>query len=967
MAMGRGQIFCAPVNVDAFVLNPKVCDEGGALIAPITQPDYTGLRLNNAEIRPDILPSVDLTDCQPASINSRISAVEAPGPVPVAGTPSDDIPSTPPIRAKRVGVYLHWSLPRMYRAGVGAGAVKLDLPTKENRSQNPDYRQVPNRWLVGRHLKSFSPSTATGLQEFDGWVIESDALRGTDELGVDVDLESDVSPFVQYQAGQESDPGVLDQQAQNYLGQKIPAGDWVERSTTVKRLRPLTVMNSSNLYFADNTHHNANVFSMVDSFDYIDAAGKTAHLESAECDYVVVGWHSKDSQDPLDDGGLHGTFEERFRSLFLRALSDEWWKKNKVVTATTRLIFHGAVYNVTFKHDDKPPTPADQYARLFTADEKMEPISIGVSPLDATLSFLQAHKSNADQILGANTTEVAANIVSLTELLYATEDGYDGRAKASDLISSNNFMRTPGGNYWQFDERADRGKPPIVPTDAQKQLLIQANDLQDLYNAAIRKRKLNQWLLFTVWWNYISDPEASSAARQAQYTAQAAKFRDLISSSQMLAENTQEQIDTIVGTPVVPPKVLARSIPRDTFQQRKDPTICIAGIPSGWPLEYLGTLPCRELQTVQGFSDGEFVTSLISHFRVRDDDDLNIAIKLLVNEALSTQDHGTLLGFKQWSGQPFCPLFLEWEASYFHIPFDRWSIDLQSSPVSNNQSHVRYVVKEALSDDPDITKDQRTVGGRIMILPQPTFSLEAIVAQVLDIAGIDVPPDLEDPTERDKFLRDIRNLNLMSGELQGITSHLLTTMEGSHVAPNMSLPGREQVVALKAAADAVTDIGLTDLDVVMIQDQSAATPYSSLFDFSGSGYQPFKGVTHGQMKFTRMSLVDKFGQAICPISPQLPLIDGGDDDPIYPCLGDQVCPGFISGSQELNTVTPLTRADPHLPGEYPLCPYIQLTPAVNQEARLNAAFVVPEDKVGGGFSNWRVTGDWDNPIWGWYA
>ena len=954
-----------PINVDAFILNTKVADEGGALIAPITQPDFTGLRLNPSEIRPDVLPDVDLSNCQPASINPRISAVEASNPLTVVGPgTAGDVPFTTPIRARRIGVYIHWSLPRMYRAGVGAGAVHNDLPTKENRSQNPQYREVPNRWLVVRQLKNFSPSTATGVMEFDGWVVESDVLRTLDELGPEVDLEIDVSPYVQYMSGQESQPDILNQQAQHYIGQKIPAASWVERSSSVTRVSPLTVMNSSNLYFADNTHHNANVLSTVDNFEYIDTSGKTAYLDSAEADYVVIGWHSSDSQDPLNDGGLHGTFEERFRSLFLEALDKRWWEKNKTVKDSTRLICHGAIYNVLFKRDDKPPTPADQFARLFTADEKMEPVSIGVTPLDATLSFLQAHKSNADQILGTGTSEIAADIVSLSELLYAIEDGYDGRAKAADLLSSNNFMRTLGGTQWQFDERAERGKPAIVPTDEQKQMLAQANELQELFSAAIRKRKLNQWLLFTVWWNYISDFDKSSS-RKAHYQTLAAKYRNLILSAQKLADRTQDQISLIVGTPEVPPKVKARSIPKAPFMQRKDPTICIAGIPSGWPLEYLGILPCRQLWRVPGFSDGDQVNSPIPQFRIIGDDDLKVAIKLLVNEALLSPNHGSLLGFKQWTGQPFCPLFLEWEATYFHIPFDRWSVDLQSSPVSNNHLQVRYVVKERLFDDPNITKDQRTVGGRIMIMPQPVFSLEAIVAQVLDIAGVDFPPELEDLAERQKFLTEIRNLKFMSGELQGITSHLLTTMEGSHVAPNMSIPGREQVVALRAAAEAVADIGLTDLDVVMIQDQSAATPYGSLVDFSSSTHQQFKGVTHGQMRFTKMALVDKFGQAVCPISPQLPLIEGEGDYTIYPCLGDQVGPGFIAGTQELNTVTPLTTADPQLPGDYPLCPYVQLTPAVNQEARLNAVFVVPENKPTGGFSNWSRTSDWDQPIWGW--
>jgi hypothetical protein len=55
---------CVPINLDAFVLNKPVVDTTGktVLIAPITQPDYVGLRLDNSVIQvyfplSDISPS----------------------------------------------------------------------------------------------------------------------------------------------------------------------------------------------------------------------------------------------------------------------------------------------------------------------------------------------------------------------------------------------------------------------------------------------------------------------------------------------------------------------------------------------------------------------------------------------------------------------------------------------------------------------------------------------------------------------------------------------------------------------------------------------------------------------------------------------------------------------------------------------------------------------------------------------
>jgi hypothetical protein len=42
---------CVPINLDAFVLHEAVCEGNKARIAPITQPDYVSLRLENSVIQ----------------------------------------------------------------------------------------------------------------------------------------------------------------------------------------------------------------------------------------------------------------------------------------------------------------------------------------------------------------------------------------------------------------------------------------------------------------------------------------------------------------------------------------------------------------------------------------------------------------------------------------------------------------------------------------------------------------------------------------------------------------------------------------------------------------------------------------------------------------------------------------------------------------------------------------------------
>src|SRR2546423_15676983 len=91
---------CLPINLDAFVLCEKSCD-GLSKIAPITQPNYVALRLDdNNLIQHDLLDPIDFHHVAPVQQNPRLT----------------DIGSNPPVfRENRLGVHLHWSLPRCYR------------------------------------------------------------------------------------------------------------------------------------------------------------------------------------------------------------------------------------------------------------------------------------------------------------------------------------------------------------------------------------------------------------------------------------------------------------------------------------------------------------------------------------------------------------------------------------------------------------------------------------------------------------------------------------------------------------------------------------------------------------------------------------------------------------------------------------------------------------------------------------
>lgn len=137
-----------PINLDAFVLSEKSCD-ADLRIAPITQPNYMGLRLDSSLIQHDLLEHIDFHNTKSPLTNPRLS----------------DVGSNPPaFRDNRLGVHVHWTLPRYYRSGNAvnpASSSKLDRQAGSQDSTQPVFPKVPNRWLLVRRLIKSVPTVTT--------------------------------------------------------------------------------------------------------------------------------------------------------------------------------------------------------------------------------------------------------------------------------------------------------------------------------------------------------------------------------------------------------------------------------------------------------------------------------------------------------------------------------------------------------------------------------------------------------------------------------------------------------------------------------------------------------------------------------------------------------------------------------------------------------------------------------------
>ncbi|RPB06358.1 hypothetical protein P167DRAFT_610131 [Morchella conica CCBAS932] len=944
-----------PLKVDAFALNSVISypiENHPSLIAPITQPNYTFLRLSADVLQPDIVP---FTDLHTAGVNGRNPRLYDLG----ANT----------IRENRVGVYLTWLIPRVYRAGSASTKnpppppspsptpSPTPTPTPPVDNSAPSFISAPVRWLVVRVITDATtilPTTAqTQLPLLQAWVIESDRKRLIDDLDATVDLQTDVSPFID-PGGANTDPDISTQ-AEVFIGYRADASGWKE-DPDASRV-PLCLVNSANHLFADFQPHNGNVFSMCDGFDYVDAYGNSQKAENVTASYYVLGWHSDPTQDLfyVDPAATtppnHTAVLEALNMVFPPAMAgtpDVTAFMDEKNTAGTRLLCHGAIYDVEWDHAGRPTnTPADDQGMLLAGDM---PVAVGTTPLDALLAYVAAHKDDAAAT--HDVKELENHLFRLQALLLAQSDSVDDVRQAADELSAGNYVRTKTGTQYHFAVAGDGGAPaggdsasPMVPTQDNIDTLRTLNQNSYAYDMAAMAVERKRWELFGVWWEYVGLVKADKGANQPEYTKRAGDLSNDISKLEGQMNTFQQNINTAM-THLSPLKVKAAATP-PAFQTR-DPTLIVGGIESGWPVDYLKKLVVR-LQS-------EIVTTVPSpppQPAGWADFSTMVASKMPTAE-LTTTAAALLNEFLLLHGCDTPPL--PWEVEYTHIPYDGWALEEKTS---RGATHAQ--LRWAISDDymplynydtntkinpkGEQLDDKRTLSGRVLILPQPNFSLVEKLEQLFKSTPHHILNKVIKPPEQKKLLDTLWELPFLSAPLSGLTDHLLTLVQGTHIKPLVRRP-KAAPTPLAEAVKAATKIGFTPAMMSQIGKNTDLTPYGSLVQFLGSTHCAFKPVTHGQMRFTKLNIIDRFGQAISAIDPsqQTP-------PPLYPAISDFYAPAMLPDGTA-NGITQEAAG---------VCEYIQLPPAINQPARLSSWFLM-ENEAG---TDWRPAAEWENPIWGW--
>jgi len=442
------------------------------------------------------------------------------------------------------------------------------------------------------------------------------------------------------------------------------------------------------------------------------------------------------------------------------------------------------------------------------------------------------------------------------------------------------------------------------------------------------------------------------------------------------------------------------------YYQRRDPTALFSNLGSGWEPDFQSDVQVRrhtEAIKSTGNWDPEWGTGSLQNlvgFADKAPDEVQPGVRAAIEEFYALRktgkqaDEATQVlpyfydGIRdRWNNtQPWRPLFIEWEALYYHIPYEHWDCHEYEEENSYGASAIHYHIPENVNvskifddpNNPNARPDVLRIAGRDHLHPQSVGTFKVLVEEVFDNTnpeslaehlGISLknPDDAVELFEKIKEARStmvqtLSQMQFVSSPLTAVSNSLLTVQEGAHLKPLVRLP-HSTPVALAGASERLATIlpGNRDPTNVMqlVNDQGDITPYASSVSVSRDHY-PMKPVQHGQLQFIKLNIVDKFGQAIHLIDPSPP--PKGHFYTTSPIISKSLFVGEYldpsTGQKRPNTAI-LQQQDPSA------CPFISLPPAVNQPARMNACFVQKVQEEENGPWVWRRISDWDSPVWGW--
>ena len=733
-----------------------------------------------------------------------------------------------------------------------------------------------------------------------------DSIRDITNIPDTEDLEVTSSPYF--------DPSSnVSKQGQTFLGQTMRYEDWAGDGETPHITVPITVSQAADPFFADYQPQNGSVFSF---FDDLSLSPDTM-FSDATVSYTVMGYHITDDNDPLHmDLTLNQTPMDRLTRCQLKvnpktiARSDDsdWLDHPFSGSYNMRTLCHGSMFNISWTNPTDPtasPTaltyPGDKIQKNFFSSH---PVSVGTSPIDALFGWLRS-TNDAD---GLSQGDIRRDLMKIQTLVLDSNDDVDSQLQAEDLLATNNFTPSAAGIDWHFKAPDDipSDTQPTVPTLPQSAALRSLNASQSLLNALLREQKRKRAELFSLWWTYVADKDNGNVTDKAARVAAATqRTRALQTEIQVTDEKLIDDLHKEVARKKADTGLVQAGAVQP-FHMQRDPTLFIAGLSSKWPSDWNESLSVR-LDPLHSKSEAAQPTAnLWPPSDSWDSNDVAEKVPRYIADAMGAVfdearynrlDPGDptnklnpmptpeyYMNGDRFTGENgWFPLFIEWEIEYYHIPFNLWTFAPQGP-----EARVGYGIDPAANiSSSAIQGDYRVISGRCPILPQAGATLDATLKQVFAKMNPNQPPLTAD--EQFQLLASVKDLDFSSTPMTGLTTQLITLMQGTHVTP-VYFDANSNVQVLPEALEVGSEIGMTESVFKEMGMETSHTPFASLLNIPAANYNPFKPCIHGQFRFSKLNIVDKFGQVVKGMklfsSPGMYGSTPLTLSPIYPCLGD---------------------------------------------------------------------------------
>lgn len=868
---------------------------------------------------------------------SALAAFGSPEPAPFAGL--DPYWATNPAND---GIHLQWTLPAALRRGVHDAATGAT-----------EYPLVPNRWVVVRLFRPVGAAAGARLSA-EAWIVESDYL-GPDGLSAYLDPAA-------------TEPVPL------RLGRVRPLAGWRESGT-----RPpfLTAIAPGNVAFASYQPYGVGVFSFHDQA--VDLR------EGQAVSYLVAGWYSDPAADvlaaPRQPAGLAARLTELGWGL----------PRTAGPRGATTTLFHGAMRNLIFSRSVPGVRPAATALAVGNSSVDAMTALIRLQAAQRADAAIDADLLEAFQYDLVRTLDDVDGPAELDARIHEAWFGARSGGSVWQVVS------IPAADAAQAALQEGRtaeqdGAPAVAPP-----WLAGLNRAQNDYDVAARELEALQARLYELWWKRgraNALPQRPAGPTDAQFAEALDPARPDSLVSQVLAKRrevdaargaipwgaTQDAFATAITNYTrrnpLPPGTELKRADLPAFRAAADPVVVIAGARMEAFNDHLGEnpaglLPCRFAdQTIvnmiipapppppppivgpQGAAHGPasplFLTpgEVAPRLPALDLSGLDPAIGPLMTElffldpgnatavtelAYAIFSHlnypvsqdlllSTITGYmtaaQQMAGtlpailpqpwaQPWAPLFLEWEVAYHPIPFStfgpNWRFD-----------GTNYTCLRAASNGGPIR-----LSGRSLLTPQPSFTFKARLDSYLATS-----PDA-DLNALESFVGSVDSWDFVSQALGGFNAQLSLRDPASLRAPDarsVVAPPNETMASL---------IGRGALAMPLADGAVAATAQP----VGGSGFQPVRA---GQFEFTRVSVVDRFGQSV-------DVVTAAGAAGFTPVVGQGLAP------------------QGQFAGPAPTGRFVQLPPRLLQGARLDAQFLPAANSAAGAGSDAAAA----NPICAW--